>query len=165
MVFSKPITFPLLLLLICSVYASPVVHRHAARQAENGFVRHNLTIAVPLRQTATKNYTLDNYDVDFFYDVQDFLVFRTGTYNVSAVYCTPAGNVSGNAKDTVQLLNHGATFKKEMWDFPYQPEKYSWVRRMHAEGYATFAWDQIGKTESPGRIFPCLSIRRAQTSL
>ena len=54
--------------------------------------------------------------MDFFYEVQAFKVFRTATYNVAATYCAPPDNSSGTLKDTVQLLNHGATFKKEMWD-------------------------------------------------
>lgn len=127
------------------VNASPIVYQHTAREVDSGFVCHNLTIPVPVTQTSSKNYSLANYDVEFFYEVQQFKTFASGTYNVSAVYCAPPNNSSGNVKDTIQFLNHGATFKKEMWDFPYKPERYSWVRRMHSEGYATFAWDQIGE--------------------
>lgn len=133
------------LLTLSSAWASPIVHYDAAEQIDSGFVCHNLTIPVPITQTSSKNYSIDNYDVDFFYEIQAFKTFQSGTYNISAVYCAPPNNSSGKVKDTIQFLNHGATFKKEMWDLPYQPERYSWVRRMHSEGYATFAWDQIGK--------------------
>lgn len=35
-----------------------------------------------------------------------------------------------------------------MWDFPYQPEKYSWVRNATSEGYSTLAFDSVGAGNS-----------------
>lgn len=35
-----------------------------------------------------------------------------------------------------------------MWDFPYQPEKYSWVRHATSEGFSTLAFDQVGAGNS-----------------
>ncbi|KAI4121438.1 MAG: hypothetical protein LQ338_006359 [Usnochroma carphineum] len=138
-----------ILLLACGINlacSSPVIKYHESRQAGSGFTCQKITIPIKLNQTASKNYTIDNYDVDFFYEVQNFRVFRTATYNTKAIYCAPQN--AELAKDTIQLLNHGATFKKEMWDFPYEPETYSWVRAMHAAGYPTLAWDAIGCGES-----------------
>lgn len=50
--------------------------------------------------------------------------------------------------NTVQVLVHGATLSKVMWDFPYQPEKYSWVRQATSEGFSTLAFDQVGAGNS-----------------
>ena len=162
------VTKMLLLFLACAINlarSSPVERYHERRQAPSGsnsssfnssssynasdFNCQRIMIPITLNQTSTTNYTMDNYDVNFYYDVQNFKIFRTATYNTYAIYCAPPDPAS--ARDTIQLLNHGATFKKEMWDFPYQPETYSWVRAMHAAGYPTLAWDAIG-TVSPRAI-------------
>ncbi|MGY2876144.1 pimeloyl-ACP methyl ester carboxylesterase [Marmoricola sp. URHA0025 HA25] len=45
---------------------------------------------------------------------------------------------------TIQVLLHGATYSSTYWDFPYQPERYSYVEFMAAQGYATLALDRIG---------------------
>ena len=152
--FFKSVSLMTMFLSASHVLGSPTVHYLSSRQTESGFVCQTLTIPVPLKQTVPQNYTMDNYDIEFFYQVQAFNIFKSGVYNVSAVYCAPPKNYSSSSsgvkvKDVIQFLNHGATFKKEMWDFPYQPETYSWAQRMHAQGYPTFAWDQIGK---PGII-------------
>ncbi|KAL9599304.1 MAG: hypothetical protein Q9219_003931 [cf. Caloplaca sp. 3 TL-2023] len=123
-------------------FGSPIISYHETRQVGSDFDCQEITIPITLNQTSGKNYTQDNYDVDFFYEVQNFRLFRTATYNTKAVYCAPRN--ADSAKSTIQLLNHGATFKKEMWDFPYEPETYSWIRAMHAAGYPTLAWDAIG---------------------
>lgn len=47
-------------------------------------------------------------------------------------------------KQTVQVLVHGTTYSHLYWDWPYQPERYSYVRTMTQAGYATFAIDRIG---------------------
>ncbi|KAL8717982.1 MAG: hypothetical protein Q9225_004841 [Loekoesia sp. 1 TL-2023] len=138
-----------ILLLACVVKfacSSPIIKHHESRQVGSGFTCQKITIPITLNRTTSKDYTMENYDVDFLRDVQNFTVFRTATYNTKAVYCAPQN--AQLAKDTVQLLTHGATFKKEMWDFPYEPETYSWVRAMHAAGYPTLAWDLIGSGES-----------------
>jgi pimeloyl-ACP methyl ester carboxylesterase len=58
--------------------------------------------------------------------------------------CTP----TGHAPRTVQLLVHGATYSHVYWDFPYQPERYSYQRDMAQHGYATFAVDRLGTGHS-----------------
>lgn len=45
---------------------------------------------------------------------------------------------------TVQLLVHGLTYDHTYWDFPLQPQKYSYVRSATGAGYATFAIDRLG---------------------
>jgi pimeloyl-ACP methyl ester carboxylesterase len=49
---------------------------------------------------------------------------------------------------TIQLLIHGALYDHHYWNFPYQPEKYSWVRYMTQAGYATLNIDRVGHGQS-----------------
>jgi pimeloyl-ACP methyl ester carboxylesterase len=58
--------------------------------------------------------------------------------------CTPVGR----APSTVQLLVHGATYSHLYWDFPYQPERYSYQRDMARYGHATLAVDRLGTGQS-----------------
>lgn len=44
----------------------------------------------------------------------------------------------------VQVLLHGATYSSSYWDFPYEPERYSYVEYMAARGHATLAIDRVG---------------------
>ncbi len=63
--------------------------------------------------------------------------------------CMPAGGVSRTrAATTVQLLIPGAAYNRVYWDFPYQPERYSYQRDMARHGYATFAVDRLGSGQS-----------------
>ena len=45
---------------------------------------------------------------------------------------------------TVQVLVAGTTYSHIYWDFPYQPERYSYVDALTQAGYATFNLDRIG---------------------
>ena len=45
---------------------------------------------------------------------------------------------------TVQILLAGATYNRAYWDFAYQPDVYSYVRRATAAGYTTLALDRPG---------------------
>ena len=45
---------------------------------------------------------------------------------------------------TVQVLVSGTTYSHTYWDFPYQPENYSYVDALTQAGYATFNIDRIG---------------------
>jgi pimeloyl-ACP methyl ester carboxylesterase len=61
----------------------------------------------------------------------------------------PNLTVSGTlcaAKDgrDVEVLTHGFTYGRSYWDFGYQPETYSYVRRANEQGRATFNYDRIG---------------------
>ncbi|OLT09066.1 hypothetical protein BJF78_31320 [Pseudonocardia sp. CNS-139] len=72
--------------------------------------------------------------------------------NVPLVVSTPA-RVSGvlcAAPDDklVQLLVPGATYNSSYWDFPYQPDRYSYVRAMQKAGIATFRLDRLSTGES-----------------
>ncbi|MEH1011912.1 alpha/beta fold hydrolase [Micromonospora sp. CPCC 206060] len=50
--------------------------------------------------------------------------------------------------ETVQLLVHGATYNRAYWDFPYQPQIYSYVKYANRAGYATFNVEIVGSGES-----------------
>lgn len=64
----------------------------------------------------------------------------TATYNVFGVLCSHGGI----ERKTIQITLHGATYSHLYWDWPYQPELYSYVRRATAAGYAVFNLDRIG---------------------
>lgn len=69
---------------------------------------------------------------------------------IAGTFCAPPGGARA-----VQLLVHGYSYARHYWDFPYQPEKYSYVRRANQAGYATLAIDRIGdgaSTHPPGAM-------------
>ena len=68
----------------------------------------------------------------------------TDTYQVRGTLCSQ-GPAAGK---TVQLLLHGATYARYYWDFPFQPEHYSYVRAATKRGYVTLNIDRIGNGAS-----------------
>ena len=88
-----------------------------------------------------------DYNIQVLYALQDRKIMTTNSYNLEAVYCEATTEVSSRT-NTVQLLVHGATLTKQMWDFPYQPEKYSWVRHNTAQGFSTLHFDIVGAGNS-----------------
>src|SRR5690242_16002630 len=50
-------------------------------------------------------------------------------------------------KKTIQVLIHGGTYDHNYWDFPVQPETYSYVRELTDAGYATLNIDRLGVGE------------------
>lgn len=65
-------------------------------------------------------------------------------YNVFGVLCS-RGSIHHK---TIQIALHGATYSHLYWDWPYQPETYSYMRRATAAGYAVLSLDRIGIGES-----------------
>jgi pimeloyl-ACP methyl ester carboxylesterase len=64
-----------------------------------------------------------------------------------------AGDVAGTLcgprdANVLQVLVHGYTYGQYYWDFPLEPEKYSYVRRASEAGLATLNIDRIGTGES-----------------
>ncbi|HLO83765.1 MAG TPA: alpha/beta fold hydrolase [Nostocaceae cyanobacterium] len=49
---------------------------------------------------------------------------------------------------TVQVLLPGNLYNHTYWDFPYQPNQYSYVQSLTQAGYATFNIDRIGTGKS-----------------
>ncbi len=58
--------------------------------------------------------------------------------------CVPS-NADPN---TVQLLIHGGTYNGTYWDFPYQPQTYSYVQSANSAGFTTFNIDRVGYGQS-----------------
>jgi pimeloyl-ACP methyl ester carboxylesterase len=65
-------------------------------------------------------------------------------YRIVGTLCTPRRR----ATNTVQLLVHGSTYSRYVWDFPFQRERYSYVDYMTDAGYSTFSYDRIGDGQS-----------------
>ncbi|MGW0520729.1 alpha/beta hydrolase [Crossiella sp. NPDC003009] len=76
------------------------------------------------------------------HDVPVSTLTVTGTMH--GTLCLP----DGPAPSTVLVLVPGATYNSVYWDFPYQPETYSFARAMTAAGHATFAVDRLGTGQS-----------------
>ena len=65
-------------------------------------------------------------------------------YSVFGVLCS-RGSIH---QRTIQITLHGSTYSHLYWDWPFQPETYSYVRRATAEGYAVLNLDRIGIGQS-----------------
>jgi len=65
-------------------------------------------------------------------------------YSVFGVLCS-RGSID---QKTIQITLHGATYGHLYWDWPFQTETYSYVRRATAEGYAVLNLDRIGIGQS-----------------
>ncbi|KAM5346099.1 hypothetical protein ACJ41O_009104 [Fusarium nematophilum] len=105
-------------------------------------VCRDFIIPLHVNKTVEGDHSLDNYSIESLYAWAGREVLVDGDYQMSARLCEPPAGIE--RKDTLQLLLHGATFNKHMWDFPYKPETYSWVRFMANAGYTTLAVDFIG---------------------
>jgi pimeloyl-ACP methyl ester carboxylesterase len=64
------------------------------------------------------------------------------TYGVQTWFCAPAG------ARTAFVTVSGSTYHHGYWDFPYEPERYSFVRAATAAGFAVLNFDRIGVGES-----------------
>ena len=86
---------------------------------------------------------------------------KVGGYSgpISGTLCAP------KCATSVQLLVHGFTYDRNYWDFPYRPEKYSYVRRANAEGYATLAIDRLGEGRSGRPLSPFVTYDSNATAI
>jgi len=74
-----------------------------------------------------------------------------GPYRIVGELCRPAQMKRG----PLQLLVHGATYNHLYWDFPFDPDHYSYVRHANQAGFATLAIDRLGAGASdhpPGAL-------------
>lgn len=69
--------------------------------------------------------------------------FRGGSGRIAGTLTVPAGGAT-----VVQLLVHGYSYSRYYWDFPHQPDTYSYVRVADRAGYATLAIDRLGDGRS-----------------
>jgi len=58
------------------------------------------------------------------------------------------------ANKTVQFLEHGLSYDHNYWDWPQQPQKYSYVRKAINADYATFNIDRLGDGQSDHPVDP-----------
>ncbi len=97
-------------------------------------------IFVPRAARATTNTgTCQSFNVPVNLSVEQPL-----KYTIYGELCNPMTGAS----HTVQLLIPGATYGHVYWDFPYEPQMYSYVRALNAAGYSTFNIDRIGTGQS-----------------
>jgi pimeloyl-ACP methyl ester carboxylesterase len=75
-------------------------------------------------------------------------------YTIRGRLCLPTETVP----TTVQVLLHGATYNGIYWDFPYQPERYSYVQALVADGYATLDIDRLGFGSSSHPLTPLVTM-------
>ncbi|MEU9046850.1 MULTISPECIES: alpha/beta hydrolase [unclassified Kitasatospora] len=68
----------------------------------------------------------------------------SGTGRLWGELCRPAGS----SPSTVVTMVHGATYNHNYWDFPYEPDTYSFSRMLNRAGYATFVVDRLGTGNS-----------------
>lgn len=108
-----------------------------------GSVCRDFNINVNTTQSIPGNFNMENYTFNILRYLEDRQILISGEYEMAVRFCEPPAGI--NRKDTIQLLVHGATFNKIMWDFPYKPEVYSWTRLMTTNGYSTLAVDLIGR--------------------
>jgi pimeloyl-ACP methyl ester carboxylesterase len=65
-------------------------------------------------------------------------------YNVVGELCS-RGSLENK---TIQIALHGATYSHLYWNFPFQPETYSYALRATEAGYAVLSLDRIGIGQS-----------------
>ncbi len=65
-------------------------------------------------------------------------------YRVYGVLCARGGI----QQKTLQIALHGATYSHLYWDWPFQPERYSYMLRATSAGYAVLNLDRIGSGRS-----------------
>lgn len=67
------------------------------------------------------------------------------TYQINTKWCPAPG---ANSSTPVEFLIHGIGFDSEYWNFPLQPDMYSYVQAANANGYSTFSIDRLGTGNS-----------------
>ncbi|KAI8628357.1 Alpha/Beta hydrolase protein [Xylariaceae sp. FL1651] len=105
-------------------------------------------IPVSVQMTTTNEFVNQTYNAEILYALASKQILVSNSYEISARLCLPQVQSNQGRGNSLQLLVHGATFNKNMWDIQNEPEKYSWVRRMSNEGYPTLAIDLVGNGNS-----------------
>ncbi|EJD50747.1 cytochrome P450 [Auricularia subglabra TFB-10046 SS5] len=66
-----------------------------------------------------------------------------GTFDISFRFCGPTVD-NAAAAEVLQILVHGAWYRKNYWLWPQQPEKYNYGLLANARGYPVLAYDRLG---------------------
>jgi hypothetical protein len=106
----------------------------------------NYKIEVEVERTTRETFQGRPYSIKILHALAAKEILVSNSYTLDSRSCLPSSSNASLHSDTIQLLVHGASFNKIMWDFPYQPARYSWVQRMSDEGYPTIAVDLIGQS-------------------
>lgn len=109
--------------------------RGAVRFVPVALVLLSVTYTPVSTQASTQSRTCQSFTVPVALGIRQLL-----HYTIYGELCNPARGASR----TVQLLIPGATYGHSYWDFPYEPQTYSYVDSMNAAGYSTFNIDRIG---------------------
>lgn len=123
----------LLAILLATQALQPVLSQPAC---------HDSNITVHVSKTTNISFVNQVYDLDILYALAGKQILVSNSYSISSRLCEPSQ--TNTHSDTLQVMIHGASFNKNMWDSQYQPETYSWVQRMNKGGYYTLAVDLIG---------------------
>lgn len=107
---------------------------------------HDFDVSTSVQRTTQHSFVNRNYDADVLISLANKEILVSNTYQMSSRLCEPTRDNAHS--DTLQLLIHGASFNKNMWESQYEPETYNWVQRMNREGYYTLAVDLIGNGNS-----------------
>ncbi|KAL7622051.1 hypothetical protein AAE478_007552 [Parahypoxylon ruwenzoriense] len=109
----------------------------------------DLRIPVSVQRTTANEFQDQPYNAGVLYALAGKEILVSNSYEMSARLCIPEAEGSQHTgANTLQVLIHGASFNKNMWDVQYKPETYSWVGRMNKEGYPTLAVDLVGNGNS-----------------
>lgn len=114
---------------------------------------HDFDVSTTVQRTAEHSFVNRDYDADVLISLANKEILVSNTYQMSSRLCEPSRDNAHS--DTLQLLIHGASFNKNMWESQYEPETYNWVQRMNREGYYTLAVDLIGIKILPGSSDGC----------
>ncbi len=68
------------------------------------------------------------------------------SWKVAITYCQPFDWQKGQHQ--IDVLTHGATYTHTYWDWPQDPDLYSYVNKTLADGRAVLNYDRIGNGES-----------------
>jgi len=83
------------------------------------------------------------------------------TQHVDGTYCRPAGT----HPDGIMLLVPGGTYNRAYWDFPYQPDTYSFAHAAARAGIGAFAIDLIGTGQSSRPLSPTITATSQASSV
>ncbi|MDQ2905033.1 MAG: alpha/beta hydrolase [Chloroflexota bacterium] len=107
----------------------------------SGIARHALAAGDPVCNAVTMPVAL--------------LPDAPASYHIAGWLCTDGTTRA----ETVQVMVSGGTYTHVYWDFPYQPERYSYLRSAVQAGYAVFNFDRIGQGASDHPLSQLVTIQ------
>ncbi|KAJ5365815.1 valacyclovir hydrolase [Penicillium concentricum] len=74
-------------------------------------------VTVHVSKTTDQSFVNQVYDLDILYALAGKQILVSNSYNISSRLCEPLQ--TNTHSDTLQLMVHGASFNKNMWDSQY----------------------------------------------